>query len=1614
MAKELKELKLFNAGTVISPDVKDIGDEAATYSLNLDTVSSDGKLQAIPQDTNYRLDGTFKDAVDAYDVDTYVKNGDAATLRVSTLIYWVAATGSNASKDFSYNSDTGLGSYDYIRDTHATPINFLTSLFGANATIDDVRGETIFIWTTSSPNDDGTLIDYTEASGYPVPLDADPSSSHPYPGEDLSDDDTVDIAVTAGYAPGNGKPYALILCDIVDHGGGTMNELRFSEGGAPKGDSTDPDVDGAWSSSFSYWGGEHLTGDAGTTGIAGDPYYGIPVAETAYDIGGTNGIENSRGDYRFSAIIGTSPIANLNLSDATMVDEEVTVPIGHPTLTAGAKVVVKNIVGLDKSDTLDNKIVLIEDFYGVLGDPVMRDPVSIGTSTSITSEAFNKQVHIGLGNQPGTLPKWVGRVVPKQLSKESGWVIAPAEPKPIENSSNTCAVDKIITCGNHEIQNDDNSPSVLGKCSFGIQENGRYLYLIDSNEANGTSGQFWKSGDLGHTITSIAAAKGTHGIAEEDDGNMVWILDGIGGTIYLYDIGKDSNGVDWANDKDAWKGNIPYLIARYVIKYGYDFVQFDENNDLAKGAEQSPPSDSFPHDILEIKTGSYNMLWLVSRKFDGEFIEDERFLWVANITDGHKQSNGEDGLKTQEAAPSTGNIEFFDRSPPMAKCSSKNWTGRVGWKIDRGYYEKEHKTVYFDDDTIFRSVLERGGYTRVGMQSNSDHMWEGWNYCLPASSQGHNKLKSYNTAGGDNLNLGVGLGWYPDVAVNVIKYSLVEIHNADDQMGAVGVVLNSGNSFVDRGGQLRIRTAAYPTKVWFSSHQGSLHNTSASFLYMSIGRGTGCFDGSWDPDDYTTEDHHIGEQYVTDDVGFFNVTSGGCFKKYSAPSSYFEDYWEQIDKDGSDENQQNAGGNVGYPAGSTDNRITPALQSAGDGYFFFNGLQTSPNSGVVKGIFELSSSKNTDHMEVESAIVVNPADTAISGTIGEANTFILSSISGSDFEKTIWDAFDLKDAIDISSNNWSYSNAEKEGVATLGKASNWSKDYLETDEADETAGGAILGFIEDNPDSGVFGDTLNASFLSSTKYGRYRNGRTVISYNDSHTGENSMWDWAEPGFTTVQDSPTSYYLGETDADSWSEQDSSIVPTAGGPGDHFVHDQVYRYKISALYDGGQESPLSQSTWRFTPNADCGSVFLAINLMVENEPERWARVTHINLYRADTERDYYLFVLQLNTDKGWAHKQVNDVNVMSRYVVDLHKSGASYEALTGISEVMTNFKLNYALSTQCNSIHVIGRCYHPDITDYIENYIFFSKPFKFDTFDWSATGDFIQLPNIPTAMTAFNGKLYVWDTNNTYRIDPANMTIEDVFEGIGCINNKVVVTTEFGMFFADHNNIYTHDGSTPSAIGEPIARGENEFAWLNRDLTWGKEYGGWDSRRNSYVLIFRKNDKYYAWAYNVARTRWDMWDVGEDEITAIMAGKDGEVLLSKLDKDSLENIITTGHVTQYLSSKNLKRNWEWDSKDITMDYNTQDKIMYNIYSTGDYESNAVYTDGAYDTEHPIAISIDGSDITLEADKDSNITKIPKANKKGKKAKIKVRADNISSEGANKKLDSVGIVFRRRAIK
>ena len=305
------------------------------------------------------------------------------------------------------------------------------------------------------------------------------------------------------------------------------------------------------------------------------------------------------------------------------------------------------------------------------------------------------------------------------------------------------------------------------------------------------------------------------------------------------------------------------------------------------------------------------------------------------------------------------------------------------------------------------------------------------------------------------------------------------------------------------------------------------------------------------------------------------------------------------------------------------------------------------------------------------------------------------------------------------------------------------------------------------------------------------------------------------------------------------------------------------------------------------------------------------------------------------------------IRTREYLDNGKATSSYEARTGMNEALGNTIPNYSLSTSLNNQLFVARCYHEDI-DAAGNYLFKSRPYNFDQFNWAQ--DFLVLPTYPTAITSYNGRIYVFDENNTYRIEPNNLYIEDVFEGAGCFSQRSVSVTDYGMCFADKHNIYLHNGKQAQPISIPINGNLGDsYAWHTIDTDWDPIVRFYNKYK-SFIVFFKGSDgKYRIWSFNIVKQRWDLWQWGEvhgssvitTEPTDVFVGRDGDINVSSNNKwyylwDDLSN----------------QRSWDWQSKKITLGQDTLIKRFNDFHVTGS-------PSGSLGTN--LYLKVDGSNVT-----------------------------------------------------
>ena len=409
----------------------------------------------------------------------------------------------------------------------------------------------------------------------------------------------------------------------------------------------------------------------------------------------------------------------------------------------------------------------------------------------------------------------------------------------------------------------------------------------------------------------------------------------------------------------------------------------------------------------------------------------------------------------------------------------------------------------------------------------------------------------------------------------------------------------------------------------------------------------------------------------------------------------------------------------------------------------------------------------------------------------------------------------------------------------------------------------------------------------------------------------------------------------------------------------------------------------------------------------------RVTAIRVYRATSistvDRDiggFYHFIGEidivaqqnnnLSADTSYTDGQdgVNEGDELqaaeSRYFsfIDQGTSGATYETMSGLFEAMTDSNVKYSLSTQLNSSLFVAKCDHESQLQG-GNILYKSLAYKPSCINWAL--DFLKLPEVPTALQAFNGRIYAFSESKTYKIEPNSLYIEDIYEGAGCLGPDAVQVSDFGMCYCDNNNIYLHQGQTPMPIGDSILTSDASIGYL--DLLNTGSYSpkiGFDAKRKCFVIFLTTTR---AWSYNIIRQVWNLWET-QGTTNGICQGKKGEILAA----------VSDGHLYDMLSNATRKDNWYWVSKRLSMLHKTQNKRWYEaiVAYTGDGSGDApgieIYWD--YGTGAASISSGESEDNIIRKQLGDDVSAV-----NHRLIQIKVTAGDATTE-----VDSVGFTFRR----
>ena len=455
--------------------------------------------------------------------------------------------------------------------------------------------------------------------------------------------------------------------------------------------------------------------------------------------------------------------------------------------------------------------------------------------------------------------------------------------------------------------------------------------------------------------------------------------------------------------------------------------------------------------------------------------------------------------------------------------------------------------------------------------------------------------------------------------------------------------------------------------------------------------------------------------------------------------------------------------------------------------------------------------------------------------------------------------------------------------------------------------------------------------------------------------------------------------------------------------NFIISTKVRYKFTFVYDGFQESPLSHyNEIAQVTSGSAKAIDLEIKLWTPDNISK--RITAITIYRSEAPNNtedwsFYRYVKDIPLDETWELEQPPQQQEYRLFnYTDNGKMSSTYQSITGINEELKTFYTKFSVGHIYNGSLFSGNVNIKGLDDE-STYIFKSQVNKPLMVDWSK--DFVILPEKPTAISSFGNRIYAFSTNAIYRIEPNNMVLEHIYEGVGTFSEKSVVSIDEGLFFADSNGIYQHDGRKPIKISLPIESG-NTYSYFGRHTALNyNPVLEFDSKRKSLVCIVQFYVPatgsgaypflhYIGLHYNIQRKRWDSVHLGQ----SVTLNDQSKIFCTARSHEGELYFSTPAGLKNYCSHDTNTRAWEWESKKINGDQPERTKKFQYVSKTGTAE---------------IFIKTDSSNYsaTQFGGATTGIVKVPAANKNSKFLKIKL----VGSSGRN--CDSVGIVFERKRI-
>lgn len=331
-------------------------------------------------------------------------------------------------------------------------------------------------------------------------------------------------------------------------------------------------------------------------------------------------------------------------------------------------------------------------------------------------------------------------------------------------------------------------------------------------------------------------------------------------------------------------------------------------------------------------------------------------------------------------------------------------------------------------------------------------------------------------------------------------------------------------------------------------------------------------------------------------------------------------------------------------------------------------------------------------------------------------------------------------------------------------------------------------------------------------------------------------------------------------------------------------KVY-YKVAVVYDGSQMSALGLSpvvyvAWvrnsvsgSTTAEGDYKSYKMQIMIPSGMNNVRWTSIrifrAEASVHEADVPESAYQFVSEIPLDDKTipARRRIVTWDYLTaspaynRYVVTTTdqdpSSGIVYESFNGVVETQPDTVMRYKFCATGNKQSFVLGCTHPNIED-LHDYLFKSKRNLLDTFDWSIDFSRLPLSGPPIGLGYFQGRAVCFDESTMVVVNERTMAIENVYQGVGCISHETIVSTKFGLIWADAGNIYMWAGGQPTVISKSIEIDNvlSTYGWRDQ-ANKERASAAFDTERLQYLLFMGKDgsDVGLVAVYTVPQNRWD---------------------------------------------------------------------------------------------------------------------------------------------------------------